>query len=79
MVIVGGYRLVYDREVAFELHVVDEELIKDIGHGMQENETLLVKIGIKVSTTQHVSLDPTIAHTMLFNVYNRGLTRVQTA
>ena len=40
MYVVGGYRCVYDREVPFELHVVDEAMIERIGHSVQAEETV---------------------------------------
>ena len=47
--IVGGYSLVFDRDVPFELHVVDEEMVARVGHSVQADETMQVKICVKVS------------------------------
>ena len=49
VLVVGGYSLVFDRDVPFELHVVDEEMIARVGHSVQADETMQVKICVKVS------------------------------
>ena len=44
---VGGFQLAYEREVPFEMHVVDEEMIEKVGHSVQCAEEIIVKICIK--------------------------------
>ena len=41
--------MVFDRDVPFELHVVDEEMVARVGHSVQADETMQVKICVKVS------------------------------
>ena len=48
MSLVGGYRIVYDRQCPFSLHVVDEEMIERVGRPVASAEDLLVKILVKV-------------------------------
>ena len=47
--LVGGYRLLYSREIPFEITVVDEEMIEKIGHTVSAFEDMIVKVLIKVS------------------------------
>ena len=53
--IVGGYRLVYDRDCPVEIFVVDEELIERVGHPVSSSEVMLVKILVKVRRNRHDS------------------------
>ena len=41
---VGDFKLIYERKVPFSMHVVDEEMIEKVGHPVQCEEDIMVKI-----------------------------------
>jgi len=47
--VVDGYRLVYERKVNFDLHLIDPEVPDRVLEEVNRTEELIVKILIKVS------------------------------
>ena len=52
----GGYQLLYDRVCPIELSVIDDEVIERVGHAVTSTEEMQVKILIKVSKSESISL-----------------------
>lgn len=48
--IVGGYRLIYERKVPFELVISDPEVIEKVGEPVIRPEEMIIKLLISVST-----------------------------
>ena len=47
--IVGGFRLLYERKVPFELVISDQEVIEKVGEPVIRPEEMLIKLLISVS------------------------------
>lgn len=43
----GGFRLIYERKCPFTLYVVDDELIEKVGHTIEQDEEMPVRILVK--------------------------------
>lgn len=66
--IVGGYRLIYDRMCPMTQWVIDEEMIEKVGHPVNTEESLAVKILIKVSTQSRYLRNNLSIYSRLMNV-----------
>ena len=48
-VVVDGYRLVYERKVKFDLHLIDDEVPDRVLEEVNRREDMIVKILVRVS------------------------------
>ena len=47
--VVDGYRLVYERKVKFDLHLIDDEVPDRVLEEVNRREDMIVKILVRVS------------------------------